>query len=174
VSSIKYQCGWINIWSVPCISTNFELPIFAYIYEHIWYEKAFIFFCFWLTVSIYVCAIFSFPSYIVGTLSKLTETSFFCWRLHKYELLQFVWCFFLFIITSRTSIQCHIYISVYLDYWSLAYQWFFICTPPSLFSFWNITVLWSNTTQIVITDICVIFSRRTMFLSICSMVQLYS
>jgi uncharacterized membrane protein len=43
----------------------------------------------------------------------------------------------------------------------------------SLFSFWNITVLWSNTTQIVITHICVIFSRRTMSLSICSMVQLY-
>jgi hypothetical protein len=47
------------------------------------------------TVAIYVCAIFSFPSYIVilyivGPLSKLTETSFFCWRLHKYDLLQFV------------------------------------------------------------------------------------
>ena len=30
--------------------------------------------------------------------------------------------FFLFITTLRTSIQCHIFISVYLDYWSLAYQ----------------------------------------------------
>jgi hypothetical protein len=39
------------------------------------------------------------------------------------------------------------------------------------FSFWNITVLWSNTTQIVITHICVIFSRSTM--SIYSMVQIY-
>jgi hypothetical protein len=29
--------------------------------------------------------------YIVGPLSKLTETSFFCWRSHKYELLQYVW-----------------------------------------------------------------------------------
>ena len=29
--------------------------------------------------------------YMVGPLSKLTETSFFCWRSHKYELLQFVW-----------------------------------------------------------------------------------
>jgi hypothetical protein len=29
--------------------------------------------------------------YIVEPLSKLTETSFFYWRLHKYELLQFVW-----------------------------------------------------------------------------------
>jgi hypothetical protein len=29
--------------------------------------------------------------YIVGPLSKLTETSFFCWRSHKYELLQFMW-----------------------------------------------------------------------------------
>ena len=48
-----------------------------------------------LSVAIYICAIFSFPtvlySYIVGPLSKLTETSFFCWRSHKYELLQFVW-----------------------------------------------------------------------------------
>ena len=48
-----------------------------------------------LSVAIYVCAIFSFPtvlySYIVGPLSKLIETSFFCWRMHKYELLQFVW-----------------------------------------------------------------------------------
>ena len=32
----------------------------------------------------------------------------------------------------------------------------FICSVPPLFSFWNITVLWSNTTQIVITHICVI------------------
>ena len=38
--------------------------------------------------------------------------------------------------------------------------------PPP---FWNITVLWSNTTQIVITHICIIFSKRTMSLSICSM-----
>jgi hypothetical protein len=30
--------------------------------------------------------------YIVGPLSKLTETSFFCWRLHKYELLQLNLC----------------------------------------------------------------------------------
>jgi hypothetical protein len=30
--------------------------------------------------------------------------------------------FFLFITTIRISIQCHIFISVYLDYWSLAYQ----------------------------------------------------
>jgi hypothetical protein len=37
---------------------------------------------------------------------------------------------------------------------------FLRCCNP--FSFWNITVLWSNTTQIVITHICVIFSRRTM------------
>jgi hypothetical protein len=29
--------------------------------------------------------------YIVGPLRKLTETSFFCWRSYKYELLQFVW-----------------------------------------------------------------------------------
>ena len=80
--------------------------------------------------------------------------------------------FFLFIITLRTSNQCQIFISVYLDYWSLAYHWF-LYVPPPPFSFWNITVLWSNTTQIVITHICVIFSRRTMSLSICSMVQLY-
>jgi hypothetical protein len=41
-------------------------------------------------VSIYVCAIFAFLSYIV-LLSKLAETFFFCWRLslHKYDLLQF-------------------------------------------------------------------------------------
>ena len=80
--------------------------------------------------------------------------------------------FFLFITTLRTSIQCHIFISVYLDYWSLAYQ-LFLYVPPPPFSFWNITELWSNTTQIVITHICVIFSWRTMSLSICSMVQLY-
>jgi hypothetical protein len=72
----------------------------------------------------------------------------------------------------RTSIQCHIFISVYHDYLSLAYQWFLY--DPPLFPFEiNITVLWSNTTQIVITHICVIFSRRMMSLSICSMVQLY-
>ena len=81
--------------------------------------------------------------------------------------------FFLFITTLRTSIQGHIFISVYLDYLSLAYQWIFY-TAPSLFPFEiNTAVLWSNTTQIVITHICVIFSRRTMTLSICSMVQLY-
>ena len=27
----------------------------------------------------------------VGPFDKLAETYFFCWRLHKYELLQFVW-----------------------------------------------------------------------------------
>jgi hypothetical protein len=50
-------------------------------------------------------------------------------------------------------------------------------TETSFFSLFpfeiNITVLWSNTTQIVITHICVIFSRRMMSLSICTMVQLY-
>ena len=47
-------------------------------------------------------------------------------------------------------------------------------TPSSLFfSFWNITVLWSNTTQFVKTHICVIFSRRNMSLSISSTVQLH-
>ena len=55
------------------------------------------------------------------------------------------WIFF--IHNYLKDIQCHIFISVYLD-WSLAYQWF-LYVPP--FSFWNITVLWSNTTQIVIT-----------------------
>jgi hypothetical protein len=141
----------------------------------------------------------------------------------------FVLGFFLFITTLRTSIQCHIFISVYLDYWSLAYQWYLYVPPPPFpfeillpvitlaskqvfralllelvdtsdiylstlvfytrhrvnitiyrtvctstpFSFWNITVLWSNTKQIVINHICVIFSRRTMSLSIGSMVQLY-
>jgi hypothetical protein len=46
-----------------------------------------------VSVNIYVCAIFVFPGYIyiVGPLSKLAETYFFCWRLHKYDLLQFVW-----------------------------------------------------------------------------------
>ena len=38
-----------------------------------------------------LCYIFIPKLYIVGPLSKLTETSFFCWRLHKYDLLQFVW-----------------------------------------------------------------------------------
>jgi hypothetical protein len=50
---------------------------------------------------------------------------------------------------------------------------FFICTPLLFFSFWKITVLWFITTQIVLNHICVIFSRRMMSLSICSMVQLY-
>jgi hypothetical protein len=49
----------------------------------------------------------------------------------------------------------------------------FICPPPLFFSFWNISVLWSNTTEFVITHTCVIFSRRTMSRSNCSMVQLY-
>ena len=49
----------------------------------------------------------------------------------------------------------------------------FLYVPPSFFSFRNITVLWFNTTQVVINLICVIFSRRMMSLSICSMVQLY-
>ena len=48
-------------------------------------------------------------------------------------------------------------------------DFFFISTPP-FFSFWNITVLWSNTTQIVITHICVIFSRRQISLPISWMV----
>ena len=48
----------------------------------------------------------------------------------------------------------------------------FYMSPPFPIEI-NITVLWSNTTQIVITNICVIFSRRTMSLSICSMIQLY-
>ena len=41
----------------------------------------------WLSVSIYVHAIFAFPSYlyIVEPLSKLAYTYFFCWRLHKYD-----------------------------------------------------------------------------------------
>jgi hypothetical protein len=49
----------------------------------------------------------------------------------------------------------------------IAYQWFFHMYPPPPFSFWNITVLWSNNTQIVSCN------RITMSLSICSMVQRY-
>ena len=51
------------------------------------------FFSFWLTVSIYVCVIFSFPSYIYSwTVEQIgIYTYFFCWRLHKYDFLHFVW-----------------------------------------------------------------------------------
>ena len=42
---------------------------------------------------------------------------------------------FLFITILKTSIQCHIFISVYLDHWSLTYQWFFLYVPPPLFLF---------------------------------------
>jgi hypothetical protein len=45
-------------------------------------------------------------------------------------------------------------------------------TPLSFLKYYCVSVLWSNTTQIIITHIGVIFSRRTMSLSICSMVQL--
>ena len=45
----------------------------------------------------------------------------------------------------------------------LAYLWFIIRTPP----FWNITVFWFNTTQIVISHICVVFSRREVSMPIC-------
>ena len=44
-----------------------------------------------------------------------------------------------------------------------------LLSPP----FWNITVLWFNTTQIVISHICVVFSRREMSIPICTTVQLY-
>jgi hypothetical protein len=49
----------------------------------------------------------------------------------------------------------------------------FIILHTHTFLLIYITVLWSNTTQIVINYICVIFSRRRMSLSICTMVQLY-
>ena len=50
----------------------------------------------------------------------------------------------------------------------------FICTSTPLFLLkYYCIVIQFNTTQIVITNICVIFSRRTTSLSICSMVQLY-
>ena len=42
--------------------------------------------------------------------------------------------------------------------------------PPP---FWNNIVLWFNTTQIVISHICVVFSRREMSIPICTTVQLY-
>ena len=44
-----------------------------------------------ISVNIRLCYIFIPWQYIVGALSKLAETSFFCWRLHKYDLLQFMW-----------------------------------------------------------------------------------
>ena len=43
------------------------------------------------SVNIRLYYIFILNLYIVGPLSKLADRSFFCWRLHKYELLQFVW-----------------------------------------------------------------------------------
>ena len=45
----------------------------------------------------------------------------------------------------------------------LACLLFIIRTPP----FWNITVFWFNTTQIVISHICVVFSRREVSMPIC-------
>jgi hypothetical protein len=45
--------------------------------------------------------------------------------------------------------------------------------PPLFLLKYYCVVIQFNTTQIVITQICVIFSKRTMYLSICSMVKLY-
>jgi hypothetical protein len=38
VSGIKYQCGWINIWSDPVHFNEFLIANLR-IYEHIWYEN---------------------------------------------------------------------------------------------------------------------------------------
>jgi hypothetical protein len=136
VSSIKYQCGWINIWNDPVHFNEFWIAIFAYMNifdmrtmilchrnEKKINQKSYIQLknTFWTTVAFLRCCnliwglannnyslyflqfltdwqftfVLYFHSlaivYIVGPLSKLTVTLFFCWRLHKYDLLQFVW-----------------------------------------------------------------------------------
>ena len=53
--------------------------------------------------------------------------------------------------------------------WHIIWWQFFICTPLFL----NITMLWINTTQNAKRHICVAFSRRNMYMPICSTVQLY-
>jgi hypothetical protein len=46
------------------------------------------------------------------------------------------------------------------------------CTYVTPSPFWSITVLWSNTTKIVITYICVVLKRRKMYLPMFSKIQL--
>jgi hypothetical protein len=67
--------------------------------------------------------------------------------------------------SSKTFNQIFISVYMYFDYWSLAYLCFFLQVPSPLFFPFEI-LLWSNTTLMVITHICVIFSRRKMSLPI--------
>ena len=60
--------------------------------------------------------------------------------------------------SSKTFNQIFISVYMYFDYWSLAYPF------PFFFPFE--ILLWSNTTQMVTTHMCVIFSRRKISLPI--------
>lgn len=45
---------------------------------------------------------------LVGPMNKVAETSFFCWRLHKHELLKFVWykCIYYYFRSKHSNIYC--------------------------------------------------------------------
>jgi hypothetical protein len=71
------------------------------------------------------------------------------------------WLIILISIRIQNFIWIFISVYMYFDYWSLAYLCFFLQVPSPLFFPFEI-LLWSNTTLMVITHICVIFSRRKM------------
>ena len=84
--------------------------------------------------------------------------------------------FILFITTLRASIQCHIFISVYLDYWSLAYQWLFLYVPlpppPFFFLLKYYCAMIQYHTNCNKSYLCNLQQKNDV-LSICTMVQLY-
>jgi hypothetical protein len=116
----------IMIYRTVYLHTDMCLQTLTHIQFAIWFEvwqiiiTAFTFFSFWLSVAIYVCAVFSFPYNYLKDI---------------YSMSHFYFCLPWLLESSIPVI--------------------FICTPPP-FSFWNITVLWSNsnTTHIVITHSC--------------------
>jgi hypothetical protein len=77
-TTVAFLCCCNLIWGLA--NNNYSLYILQFLTD---------------SGNLHLCYIFipycTVLLYIVGPLSKLTETSFFCWRSHKYELLQIVW-----------------------------------------------------------------------------------
>jgi hypothetical protein len=61
---------WFEVWQII-------ITAFTSVFDYQWQ----------FTFVLYFHSLLYSLLYIVGPLSKLTETSFFCWRSHKYELL---------------------------------------------------------------------------------------
>jgi hypothetical protein len=110
-----------------------------------------------LTISgnLHLCYIFipycTVLLYIVGPLSKLTEISFFCWRSHKYELLQFDLSWF---------VLDFFFIHNYLkDIYSMSH--FYFCLPWLLESCIPVILICTPTPLFLLKYYCVVIQYHT-------------